>query len=58
MTEEFIDCEVAVVVVYLDKPEDGKPTGETIDLSFFLETEYGVTQLDGVEEPYLIYWIN
>ena len=31
----FNDGEVAVVTVYLDKPECRKPTRELIDLSFF-----------------------
>ena len=58
MQEEFFDGEIAVVAVYLDKPDDRKPTGEPIDLSFFLKTEGGVTQLDGIEEPYLIDWLD
>ena len=58
MTEEFFDGEVAVVAVYLDEPQDGKPTGEAVDLSFFLCTESGVTQLDCVDEPYLVDWMD
>ena len=57
MKKDFLDREVIVVAVYLDKPEDGKPAGEPFDLSFFLKAEDGVTQLDRVvEEPYLIDW--
>ena len=59
MTEDFIDGEIVVVAVYLDEPQDGKPTGEPVDLSFFLTTEDGVAQLDRVvEEPYLIDWMD
>ena len=59
MTEDFIDGEIVVVAVYLDEPQDGNPTGEPVDLSFFLTTEEGVTQLDRVvEEPYLIDWMD
>ena len=32
MAEEFFDGEIAVVAVYLDEPQDGKPTGEAVDL--------------------------
>ncbi len=59
MQKDFLDSEVAVVAVYLDGPQDGKPSGETVDLSFFLTTEDGVTQLDRlVEEPCLIDWMG
>ena len=59
MTEEFIDGEVIIVAVYLDEPLDGKPSGEPVDLSFFLMGADGVTQLDRVvEEPYLIDWMD
>ena len=58
MQREFFDGEIAVVAVYLDEPEDGKPTGEAIDLSSFLCTEGGVVRLDGVDEPYLVDWVD
>ena len=51
--------EVAVVAVYLDEPEDGTPTGEAIDLSFFLNHEGGIIPIDHVvEEPYIINWMD
>lgn len=59
MQKDFLDGEIVVVAVYLDKPEDGQPSGEPIDLSFFLNTAAGVTQLERVvEEPYLIDWMD
>ena len=59
MRETFLDGETAIVAVYLDKPQDGKPTGEAIDRSFFMCLEGSVTQLDRVvEEPYLIDWMD
>ena len=59
MQKDFLDGEIAVVAVYLDRPEDGQPSGEPVDLSFFLTTEDGVMQLDRVvEEPYLIDWMD
>ena len=55
----FYDGEVAAVGVYLDKPERGKPTGEPIDLSFFLCAEDGgVISLGRVYEPYLVDWVD
>ena len=59
MTKDFIDGEIIVVAVYLDEPQDGQPSGEPVDLSFFLMGTDGVTQLDRVvEEPYLIDWMG
>ena len=48
MAEAF--GEFTVVAANLDEPEDGKPTGEPIDLSFFRDAEDGVNQLDRVAE--------
>ena len=59
MHNDFIDGEIVVVAVYLDEPQDGQPSGEPVDLSFFLMGDDGVTQLDRVvEEPYLIDWMS
>ena len=59
MQNDFIDGEIVVVAVYLDEPQDGQPTGEPVDLSFFLMGDDGVAQLDRVvEEPYLIDWMG
>ena len=59
MHNDFLDGETAVVAVYLDKPQDEKPSGEPVDLSFFLNGADGLVQLDRVvEEPYLIDWMD
>lgn len=59
MQKNFLDGEIVVVAVYLEEPEDGQPSGELLDLSLFLTTEDGVTQLDRmVKEPYIIDWIH
>ena len=59
MTEDFIDGEIIVVAVYLDEPQGGQPSGEPVDLSFFLTTEDCVRHLDRVvEEPYIIDWMD
>ena len=59
MHNDFLDGETVVIAVYLDEPRGGQPSGEPVDLSFFLTTEDGATQLDRVvEEPYLIDWID
>ena len=57
--KNFLDREIAVIAVHLDEPQDGQPSGEPVDLSFFLNAGGGVTQLDRVvEEPYLINWMD
>ena len=43
MQKDFLNGEIAVVAVYLDEPQDGQPSGEPVDLSFFLTTEDGLT---------------
>ena len=59
MQKDILDGEIVVVAVYLDEPEDGQPSGEPVDLSFFLNAAAGVTQLDRVvEKPYLIDWMD
>ena len=59
MQNDLLDGEIIVVAVYLDRPRDEKPSGEPVDLSFFLTGADGVTQLDRVvEEPYLIDWMS
>ena len=55
MHNDILNGEIAVIAVYLDEPEDRQPSGEPVDLSFFLRAAASVTQLDRVvEEPYLI----
>ena len=59
MHNDSLDGEIIVVAVYLDRPRDEKPSGEPVDLSFFLMGADGVTQIDRVvEEPYLIDWMD
>ena len=59
MQRAFLDGEIAVVAVYTDRPQDGQPSGEPVDLSFFLNGADGLVQLDRVvEEPYLIDWMD
>ena len=59
MHNDILNGEIVVVAVYLDETEDGQPSGEPVDLSFFLMGDDGVTQLDRVvEEPYLIDWMS
>ena len=59
MQKAFLDGEIAVVAVFIDRPQDGQPSGEPVDLSFFLNGADGLVQLDRVvEEPYLIDWMD
>lgn len=43
MHNDILDGEIVVVAVYLDRPRDGQPSGEPVDLSFFLMGADGVT---------------
>ncbi len=55
---KILEGGVAAVGVFLDSPQDGQPTGEPIGLYFFLTNGYGAPQLDGIEEPYIIDWVD
>ncbi len=58
MSEQLIDGEVVVVGVFTEKPREGIPSAEPVDLAFFLTTDEGVFEMDGVREPYLIDWLD
>ena len=59
MQKDLLDGGIIGVAVYLFEPEDRQPTGEPIDLLFFMNEADGLVQLDRVfEEPYLIDWMD